>query len=305
MRDLLQLFRTFVRVAEAGSFTAVARDLDSSQPTISRQVATLEDHLGCLLFHRTTRALALTDDGRTLLEQARRALEAAAEAEHAVGRRRSAPSGVLRLACSGVFGRLHVIPRLPGFRALCPEVSVTLLMTDGFSDLVEDGIDLAIRIGETRDGMLIARRLGSSRRVVVATPGYLERRGAPQRTGDLIDHDCIVYDRLQTGAAWTFANADGPFTVPVAGPIRVNSTEAVRAAVLAGLGIGYVPVWHFVDGELEDGRVVALLHDLAPPPQPISAVFPSRRHLPPKVRAALEYFAAEFERDPNLQTAPR
>jgi DNA-binding transcriptional LysR family regulator len=301
MSDVLLLFRTFVRTVEAGSFTAVARDLNSSQPTISRQIAILEDHLGCLLFQRTTRALTLTDDGRTFYEHALRTLEAAAEAESAVGRRRGKPSGILRLACAGVFGRLHVIPRLPRFRARYPDIEIALHMTDGFTDLVEEGIDLAIRVGETRDASLIARRIGTTRRVTVATPEYLARHGAPEQPSDLVGHHCVVYDRLLTGASWVFAAPEGPATIPVSGPVHVNSTEAVRAAVLEGLGIGYVPVWHFVEGEIESGRLVVLLRAYEPPPMAISAVYPSRRFLPPKVRAAIDFFAAEFELDPTLR----
>ena len=303
MADTLALFRTFVRTVEAGSFTAVARELRSSQPTVSRQIAVLEDHLGCLLFQRTTRALTLTDDGRVFYEHARRTLEAAVEAESAVGRRKGKPSGTLRLACAGVFGRLHVIPRLPRFRARYPDVEIALMMNDGFSDLVEEGIDLAIRVGEAQDTSLISHRIGTSRRVVVATPEYLACRDAPKHPTELVRHGCIVYDRLLTGASWSFVAPEGPLLVIVAGPIHVNNTEAVRAAVLQGLGIGYVPVWHFVDGEIEDGRLVVLLRDFEPPPQPITAVFPSRRFLSPKVRAAIDYFAAEFELDPRLSIA--
>jgi DNA-binding transcriptional LysR family regulator len=301
MSDLLSLFRTFLRVVEAGSFTAVARELNSSQPTVSRQIAELEDHLGCLLFQRTTRALTLTEDGRTFYDHARRSLESVAEAEGAVGRRKGKPSGSLRLACSGVFGRLHVIPRLPRFRARYPDIEIALHMGDGFVDLVEEGVDLALRIGETRDGQLIARKVGASRRALVATPDYLTRRGRPTHPTDLARHDCVVYDRLLTGASWTFSGPDGPIHIPVAGPVHVNNTEGVRAAVLAGLGVGYVPAWHFVDGEIEDGRVVVLLREFEPVPQPIDAVYPSRRHLAPKVRAAIDYFASEFELDPRLR----
>jgi DNA-binding transcriptional LysR family regulator len=303
MSDTLLLFRTFVRTAEAGSFTAAARDLNSSQPTISRQIATLEDHLGCVLFQRTTRALTLTDDGRTFYDHALRTLEAAVEAESAVGRRRGKPSGILRLACAGVFGRLHVIPRLPRFRERFPDVEIAIHMTDGFTDLVEEGIDLAIRVGETRDGSLIARRIGTTRRVVVATPEYLARHGTPERPEDLVHHHCVVYDRLLTGASWMFAERGSPITVPVSGPIHVNNTEAVRAAVLEGLGIGYVPFWHFVDGEIESGRLIVLLREFEPTPQPISAVYPTRRFLASKVRAAIDFFAAEFDLDPKLRIA--
>jgi DNA-binding transcriptional LysR family regulator len=301
MTDLIALFRTFTRTVEAGSFTAVARDLNATQPTVSRQIALLEDHLGCLLFQRTTRTLTLTDDGKVLYDHARRTLESVAEAESSVGKRRGKPTGRLKLACSGVFGRLHVIPRLPRFRARYPDIEVALVMSDSFADLVEEGIDLAIRIGEPRESGLIARRIGTTRRVVVASPAYLAGRPPLERPEDLARHDCIVYDRLLTGASWTFATPEGPQVVPVEGPIHVNNTEAVRACILEGLGVGYVPSWHFVEGEIETGRLVVLLSDFEVPIQPINAVYPSRRYLPPKVRAASDYFAAEFDLDPRLR----
>jgi DNA-binding transcriptional LysR family regulator len=303
MSDLITLFRTFARVAEAGSFTSVAVERNTSQPTISRQIAALEAHLGCLLFQRTTRSLTLTDDGRVLYDHALRSLEALNEAEGAVGRRKGKPSGTLRLACAVVFGRLHVVPRLPRFLARYPDLSVDLVMHDGFTDLIEEGIDLAIRVGDIRDPGLIARRIGTTRRVVVATPDYLARRDAPRVPQDLSGHDCIVYARLATGSNWTFATPDGTIHVPISGRLRVNSTEGLRAAVLAGIGIAYVPVWHFVEQEIETGRLVRLLPDHEPRPQPISAVYPSRRYLSPKVRTMIDYLAAEFALDANLSSS--
>ncbi len=301
MSDVLALYATFVRSVEAGSFSAVARDLATSQPTVSRQIAALEAHLGCRLFQRTTRALTLTDDGRTFYAHALRTLESAAEAESAVGHRKGKPSGTLRLACSGVFGRLHVIPRLRGFRERYPEIHVALSMGDGFVDLVAEGIDLAIRIGESSDSSLVARAIGVTRRVVVATPDYLARKGTPQHPSELSQHECVVYDRLLTGASWRFVTPEGPILVPIDGPIHVNNTEAVRAAVLAGLGVGYVPVWHFVEREIEEGRLKVLLRDFEAPMQPIHAVYPSRRFLSPKVRVAIDYFANEFALDAALR----
>ncbi len=301
MSDKLALFQTFLRVVEVGSFTAVAAERNTSQPTISRQVAALEEHLGCLLFQRTTRSLTMTDDGRVFCEHARRTIEAATEAESVVGRRRGKPSGKLRIAASVVFGRLHVIPRLPRFMARYPDIEIDLAMNDGFSDLVEEGIDLSIRVGLITDSSLIARRIGTTRRAVVATPVYLARKGMPRAPEDLQHHDCIVYSRLATGENWNFIGPDGPITMPIAGRFHVNNTEGVRAAILEGLGVGYVPVWHFVDGEIESGRLVVLLRDFEPPPQPISAVYSSRRFLPLKVRTAIDFFAAEFALEPRLR----
>lgn len=303
MADVLALYRTFTRCVEAGSFSAVAAEANTSQPTISRQIAALEEHLGCLLFQRTTRSLALTEEGRTFYDLALAALDAAGQAEAAVGRRKGRVGGRLRLACAGVFGRLHVIPRLGAFMDRYPELEVDLVMQDRTTDLVEEGVDLALRVGANQDANLIGRRIGLSRRVVVAAPGYLAARGRPARPQDLHDHQCIIYGGLIGGPTWTFANADGPVSVDIGGRLRVDNTEGVRAAALQGLGIAYVPVWHFVEDEIESGRLEVLLRDFEPLPQPITAVWPSRRLMSPKVRAAIDFFAAEFHLDPKLSAA--
>jgi DNA-binding transcriptional LysR family regulator len=297
--DLLSPMTTFVRVVEAGSFTAVAAERNTTQPTISRQIAALEDHLGTRLFTRTTRALTLTDDGRAFYERALRALEAVAEAESAVGRRRGKPAGLLRLAAPVVFGRLHLVPRLPAFLARYPDVEVEMIMSDGFADLVEQGIDLALRVGEVTDPGLIARRIGTVRRVTVASPAYLKRRGIPKTPADLADHDCIVYTRLATGNRWTFETPTGPTTVAVKGRFRVDNSEGVREAVLGGLGIAVIPSFAFRD-ELGQGTVRELLEAFEPRRLPMHAVHPSRRLVPLKVRALIDFFADEFALDPRF-----
>jgi DNA-binding transcriptional LysR family regulator len=295
MSDPLPLFRSFVRVVEVGSFSAVARESGTSQPTISRQVAALEAHLGCLLLQRTTRSLTPTEDGRAFYETARRALEAVAEAETSVGHRKGRATGTLRLAAATVMGRLHVLPRLPRFLDLHPDLSVDLVLGDGFADMVEQGIDLALRVGVLQDPGLVARRIGLSRRVVATTPDYLARFGTPATPEDLRRHTCIVYAGLATGASWPFQGPEGRISIPVTGRLRVDSTEAVRAATLGGLGIGMVPVWHFVDRELESGRLVRLLKDWEAEPLPIYAVYPTRRFVAPKVRAMVDFLAEAFE----------
>ncbi len=297
--DILAPMQTFVRVVEAGSFTAVATQLNTTQPTISRQIATLEEHLGARLLTRTTRALTLTDDGRAFYEHALRALEALSEAENAVGRRRSKPSGLLRIATPVVFGRLHIVPRLSAFLARFPEVSVDLAMSDTFTDLTEQGIDLAIRVGEITDPGLIAKRVGMVRRVTVASPAYLKAHGTPRTPADLADHSCIVYTRLATGNRWLFESAGGPLSVEVSGRYRADNSEAVREGVLAGLGIAVIPTFAF-SGEIDSGKVKTLLKDNEPKQLPMNAVFPSRRFVPLKVRAMIDYLAHEFALDPRL-----
>jgi DNA-binding transcriptional LysR family regulator len=303
MSDTLSLISTFLRVVEVGSFSAVAQERDTSQPTISRQIAALESHLGCLLFQRTTRSLSLTDDGRVFYEHALRTAETLKEAETSVGNRRGKPSGTLRMGCAVVFGRLHVVPRLPRFMARYPEINVDLSMNDGFTDLVEENLDLSIRVGVITDQNLVAKKIGITHRVVVATPEYLKKHGTPKTPHELTEHSCIVYSRLAAGANWSFESSSGVINVPVNGRFRVNNTEGVRAAVLQSLGIGFVPVWHFVENEIAKKKLVVLLKDYQPTPQPINAVYPSRRFLSPKVRVMIDYLAQEFALDAQLSDA--
>jgi DNA-binding transcriptional LysR family regulator len=301
--DLLAPMRTFVRVVEAGSFTAVAAEQNTTQPTISRQVALLEDHLRTRLLTRTTRALTLTDDGRVFYEHALRALEAVSEAEGAVGRRRQKPSGLLRLATPVVFGRLHIVPLLPAFLNRYPDVAIDLVMSDSFTDLVEPGIDVAIRVGDVTDPSLILRRIGMVQRLTVASPGYLKRHKEPKTPADLAHHECLVYTRLATGNRWVFAGSEGPLTVEVKGRYRADNSEAVREGVLGGLGIAVIPAFAFAR-EIETGAVKVLLREFAPRALPMNAVYPSRRFVPLKVRAIIDHLAHEFSLDPILSAHP-
>jgi DNA-binding transcriptional LysR family regulator len=299
--DLLSPMKTFVRVVEAGSFTAIAAEQNMTQPTISRQIAALEEYLGTRLLARTTRAFTLTDDGRAFYHHALRALEVISEAEGAVGRRRAKPSGLLRLATPVVFGGLHIVPRLPAFLARYPDVSIDLAMSDTFTDLVEQGVDVAIRVGEVTDPGLIAKRIGLVRRITVASPAYLKKHGAPRTPFDLANHECIVYTRLATGNRWVFQSTDGPLTVDAKGRFRVDNSEAVREAVLAGLGIAVIPTFVFTR-EIKRGAVRTLLRNYEPGRLPMSAVYPSRRFVPLKVRAIIDFLEHEFSLDPSLAT---
>ncbi len=297
--DRLALMQTFLRVVEAGSFSAVATELDTSQPTVSRQVAALEAYLGARLLTRTTRALTLTQEGQDFYDYAKRAVDAVIEAEDAVRLRRARVTGLLRLACPVVFGRLHVAPRLARFLNRYPEVSVELIMNDGFTDLVEEGIDLAIRVGEIADPALVARRVGITRRLTAASPDYLAAKGEPAHPLELSLHDCIVYTRLATGNEWIFGSKERPVAVTVGGRYRANNSEGVREGIISGLGIGVVPNWILRD-EIERGLAKIILRAFEPVPLPIHAVYPSRRFVPAKVRAMIDYLAHEFALDPQL-----
>lgn len=299
--DIIEPLKSFVRVFETKSFSIPAREARTSQPTISRQIAALEARLGTRLFARSTRALTPTEAGVEFYAQARRVLETLAEAEASVAKSNAGVVGILRLACPVAFGRLHVVPRLGRFMRRHPDVKLDLVLSDQFVDLVEEGVDLSIRVGEVKSPDLIAQRIGETRRVALAAPDYLAQRSTPQTPRDLAAHDCIVYTRLATGTRWHFGGPGGPYEVEVDGRFRANNSEAVREAILAGLGIGVVPVWLLAD-ETERARLQTVLADYEPARLPINAVYPSRRFVPHKVRAMVEFLGAEFRLDPLLSS---
>lgn len=308
---LFELIRTFARVVETGSFTAVARETGSTQPTVSRQIGALEQHLGVRLFARTTRALNLTDEGRSYYDHCLGILDAVEQAAASIALGREQVTGTLRFAGPLAFSRLQVIPRLKKFLQRWPEISLDLTLSDKTADLVEEGIDVAIRIGSIDDDNLIVRRIGETRRVTVAAPDYLESRRAPIHPIDLQDHDCIVYTGLSTRDDWLFAethsnelrankkNPDEMLRVKVSGRLKVNASEAMRAVVVDGLGVAVAPTW-LVQDEIGDGRLVRLLHNFEPASLPIHAVYPSRRMVTPRVRAFVDFLAEEFRGDPAL-----
>ena len=299
--DIIEPLKSFVRVFETKSFSIPAREAGTSQPTISRQIAALEARLGTRLFARSTRALTPTEAGVDFYAQARRVLETLAEAEASVAKRNAGVVGILRLACPVAFGRLHVVPRLAPFMRRHPDLKLDMVLSDQFVDLVEEGIDLAIRVGEVASPELIAQRIGETRRVALASPDYLERRGTPQTPRDLAAHDCVVYTRLATGAHWHFGGPGGPWEIEVDGRLRANNSEAVREGILAGLGIGVVPVWLLAD-ETARAQLQTVLAAYEPARLPINAVYPSRRFVPHKVRAMVAFLAAEFRLDPLLSS---
>jgi DNA-binding transcriptional LysR family regulator len=291
--DLIAAFRVFIRVAESGSFSAVARETTLSQPAISRQIAALEDHVGARLFHRTTRSLTLTDDGQDLLIHAKRVLDALAEAEQAVGHRRGRVAGQVRLSVPATWGRLQLAPRLGKLLAAYPDLSIDLLLNDAPADLVAEGIDLALRAGEITDGSLVARRISSVSRYVVASTAYLAAHGTPQKPQDLVAHQCLIFSRAVSPQIWHFTGPEGELEIAVGGRLRSDSGEAIREAVIDGYGIALLPDWYFRD-EIKSGQVRLLLENWQNPPTPVYAIYPSRRHLSPRVRALLDFLIAEF-----------
>ena len=291
--DRLDAMRLFVRVVETGSFSAVAREAGIGQPAVSKQIAALEEHLNARLLHRTSRNLSLTEAGQTYYEAAVRLLSDLDDTEQAVGRGQTQPSGLLRVALSAGFGRLAIVPLLPSFHARYPEIVTDLIVSDRYVDLVEDGIDVAIRLGELDESSIIARRIGVSPRVTLATPGYLERTGAPATPHDLDRHACIAFTLQRRPQDWVFLGPDGPIRHAPKGPVRANDAENVRAAVLAGLGLAQTPRWLFF-AEILSGEVSEVLADYPAERPPIHAVFPSGRKPASRVRVFIEHLAEAF-----------
>ncbi len=292
--DRLAAIEAFVRVAETHSFSEAARRLHASQSAVSRAISGLEAELGARLLHRTTRSLTLTEAGRGYFERAARILADLDEANLAVTQLQAAPRGRLRVNAPMSFGFLHLAPALPDFLALYPELSVDLSMSDRFVDLIEEGVDVAVRIGALEDSSLIARKLAPIRRVVCASPAYLNARGTPLAPDDLKQHDCLCNSNIAVLHEWRFAAADGKlWPVDVRGRLSANNGDALRVAALKGLGLANLPTF-IVGADLQAGTLMTVLDDFAVQDLSMSAVYPPGRHLSPKVRAFVDFLADRF-----------
>lgn len=311
--DTIESLRTFIRVVETGSLSAVAREMAASQSTVSRQITALEEHFGVRLFHRTTRHLSLTDDGENLHEHANHLLDMVEEMETALGQDKSSPSGHVRVATPVSLG-LILMERVPELMSRYPGLSVELLMDDDPGDMVEQRLDLAIRSGEVVNQSLIKRSLGAIVRVAVAAPAYLDCHGVPLQPSDLADHACIVHRVAQDDSQWRLIGKDGEVSVTVQGPLSTNNHAAVRSAALGGLGIALLPEYQIVD-DLRAGRLRLVLPDYTSEPLPAYLVYPSRRHLAPRTRVVIDFLIDEVQRlrarrahaskSPETQDRPR
>ena len=298
--DKLDAMRTFVRVVESGSFSQAARDLNVSQPTVSKQLAALEARLGTQLLARNSRTLAVTPAGQDYYEDTLRILQDLDLAEERVAAGQSAPSGLVRVTLSPAFGRMLVIPRLAAFRETFPDVSVEMEVSGRHVDLIEEGMDVAIRIGRLSDSALVARRIGDMRMITLASAGYLARHGTPRTLDELPHHQRIGYVYQGNIVGWGFDVEGRQVTVDGGGAFRTNDAEHVRGAVLAGLGIAHHASWLFTD-VLASGEVVRILDEYAPPAFPIHAVTAAGRRMPSRVRHFIEFLAAICTEEPELR----
>ena len=297
----------FARVVEVSSFSAAARRLGLSKAAVSKHVARLERVLGVRLLNRTTRKLSLTEVGQAFYEHCARVVAEVEAAELAVSRLRSEPRGVLKLTAPAAFGHLHVAPAIPDFLDRHPELTVQMVMNDRVVDLAEEGCDVAIRMTNEPAGNLVARRLAPIRWVVCAAPQYLQRRGTPQFPQDLAQHNCLFYSFLEGSADWDFTSQAGAVTtVRVAGNFTVSNSEALREAVLRGLGVALLPTFT-VGGDIQAGALQALLSGYTPRGSfgtDIYAVYLPTRYLSPKVRAFVDFFLERFGPEPYWDSAP-
>ncbi len=292
--DRFAALEAFVRVAESGSFSKAAARLKSSKSAISRQVSALEAELGARLLHRTTRALTLTEVGRGYFEQAARILADLAEANASVGQLQAAPRGRLRVSAPMSFGFLHLAPAVPDFLDRYPEVELEMIMNDRVVDLIDEGFDMAVRIGKLEDSSLVARRLAPSRIAVCAAPAYLERRGVPTSPDQLKAHECLCYSNVGMAQEWRFVRPDGRvWPVEVRGRLHANNGDALRAAALRGFGLAVLPGF-LVGGDFQSGALVSVLEEFLPRDSAVHAVYPHARHLSPKVRAFVDFLAERF-----------
>ncbi len=291
--DKLAAMDAFRMVVEENGFTAAAARRHLSKSAISKLVKDLEADLGVALLNRTTRRLALTEAGERYLERCRKILSEVEEADGEATALTVKPRGTLRVNAALSFSMQHVAPLIPEFLNRYPDLRLDLVLSDRFVDLVEEGVDVAIRIGRLSDSSLVARKLAESRRMVCGSPTYFARRGVPRHPRDLINHDCLRYTLLESGADWSFHEDGRAISVAVKGRLEVNNGDALRAAAIGGLGLCYLPAF-MVCEDLAAGRLETVLDDFEPAPLGIHAIYPTSRHLSAKVRAFVDFLVEQF-----------
>ncbi len=292
----------FVKVVEQGSFARAAERLNMSTSAVSRQIADLEAHLTTRLLNRTTRRISLTESGQAYFERALHLLADLEEAEAVVSSSTVNPRGTIRLTCSTSFGVPHLAPAIGAFQSRYTDVRFDISASNRFVDLVEEGLDLAIRIGDLGNPNLIARRIGSMRLVACASPDYLKRNGTPNHPDDLARHNCFTYEYSPVKCQWTFQDPkNNEIKVRIEGSVHANNGEMLAAIAAAGVGIALEPDF-IVKPLLESGALVEILKNFQPAPTNIYAVYASRRHLSAKVRTFVDFLAERFSTTSDLNS---
>jgi DNA-binding transcriptional LysR family regulator len=300
--DILTCMRAFATVVETSSFTGAAERLDMSKAMVSKYVGVLEDHLGTRLLNRTTRRLSLTESGQAYYERCVEIIADVAEAEQAAGQLTAIPRGTLKIAMPVSFGTNKIGPLLTEYIRQYPEVKLDLALADRKVDLIEEGYDLAIRIGSLPESGLIARKLAVDRTAICAAPSYLKQHGTPQKPEDLRAHACLNYTYSSSGDEWYLKNDNEERVVPTSGPIRVNNGDMLRLAAISGGGIVWGPRF-IVEDDLRSGRLVEVLTNYSTIELGIYAIYPSRKHLSAKVRTFVDFLVEKLG-PTNAKEAP-
>lgn len=296
--DRLFAMETYVYVVEAGSFSAAARRLKIGQPAVSKIIAQLEDRLTVRLLLRSTRGLTPTEAGAAFFERAKRAIEEANEADLAARGAGTGLSGTLRICAAVTFSRLHILPHLGGFLEMHPDLNVDVVLDDRNVNLVEEGIDVALRMGAMNDSGLTARKIAECQRMVMGTPAYFERYGEPTSPAELMGHEAVIYAQNGGGTSWLFKQGSTEQSITVSGRIRVTAAEGVRTTVLANLGLTLSSEWMFAP-ELASGEVRQVLSDWHLPGMDLWAVFPTGRMASAKARAFVTYVEQVLAKNPE------
>jgi DNA-binding transcriptional LysR family regulator len=289
--DRYQELNAFIAVVEAGGFSAAARRTGDSQSGISKAVSALEKRLGVVLFNRSTRSVTLTDQGQKYYDRTKPLVDEMDEADSELTSSRLDVSGLIRIAAASTFGRLHILPLIPDLLARNPGLRVDVVLSDFVRDMVEDRIDLAIRVGQVNELDAVVRRVASTPLVCVGSRRYFEKHGIPRTPAELLNHNCLQYGGLTESANWPFVGPEGRFSVSVSGSLSSNSVETIRAGVLAGVGIGLFAKVSLAD-ELNHPDVITILDGFMGDARDVSIIWPKRRFVPARVRRATDYFAA-------------
>ncbi|WP_077033996.1 LysR family transcriptional regulator [Pelomonas sp. KK5] len=292
--DRMLGMQLFIRVVETGSFSKASADLGITQPTATKHVAALEKRLGARLFHRSTRGVTPTEIGALYYEKCILIVREMEEADNLATLQQSQTRGVLRISTSVAFGRRVMVPLTIGFMREHPQLQIDLSFDDRYVNLVEQGVDLAIRMGQLADSSLGASYLGVNPWVLVASPAYLQAHGTPTHPDELSRHAALIYSTVQGDERWRFVGNGQTVQVPVQGPLRSNNLSALLAAARAGLGVAVLP-WYVAHASVRDGAVQPLLADWTLPSQAIHAVFPSPRLVPAKVTRLLTWLQGKFD----------
>lgn len=298
--NLFSGIELFVKTVEAGSFSKLGRQLNLAPSSISRKINALEAELGARLLHRTTRAISLTEAGQTYYHRVRKILQELDDAHSAIDQLQAAPAGILRLNVATPFGERIIVPRIPAFLERYPGLNIDLTLEDRIVNLVDERVDLAIRIGRLEDTRIVARKLAENRFVICGSPNYFQRHGTPQTPPDLSGHNCITNKSLPNAQLWQFRKGKSAWNIPVTGTLQANTGGALFQAVMSGFGIATLPTW-YVSEEVASGRLQPVLLDYevtlaALADSGIYALYPVSQFLPPKVRVFIDYLVESFAR---------